>query len=103
MRQASIFLVEDEALVRVALAAMVEELGHRVVAEAHTIADAGQYAMTRSMILPFSTSISAATASIRSPTSLKSEDSRFFLLPATERIGFQPCFAGARFCRNRCR
>ena len=46
MRQASIFLVEDEALVRMALAAMVEDLGHRVIAEAHTMADAGQYAMT---------------------------------------------------------
>jgi CheY-like chemotaxis protein len=46
MRQASIFLVEDEALVRMALTAMVEELGHRVIAEAHTMADAGQYAMT---------------------------------------------------------
>jgi CheY-like chemotaxis protein len=46
MRQASIFRVEDEALVRVALTAMVEELGHRVVAEADTIADASQFAMT---------------------------------------------------------
>src|ERR1700722_15010920 len=55
------------------------------------------------MILPFSTSISAATASIRSPTSLKNEDSRSCLSPATEWIGFQPCFAGARYCRNQYR
>jgi CheY-like chemotaxis protein len=34
---ASIFLVEDEGLIRLMLADMVEELGHRVVAEAGTI------------------------------------------------------------------
>jgi CheY-like chemotaxis protein len=45
-RIASILLVEDEALIRMALAAMVEELGHRVVLEAGTIADAGVNAMT---------------------------------------------------------
>jgi DNA-binding NtrC family response regulator len=43
---ASIFLVEDEALVRMTLASMVEELGHRVVAEAGTIREAGPIAMT---------------------------------------------------------
>ena len=46
MRQASIFLVEDEALIRMALAAMLEDLGHRVALEAGTISDAGAYAMT---------------------------------------------------------
>lgn len=46
MRQASILLVEDEALILMALAAMLEELGHRVVLEASTIHDAGVYAMT---------------------------------------------------------
>jgi DNA-binding NtrC family response regulator len=40
MRQASIFLVEDEALIRMMLAEMVEELGHRVVAEVGNIQDA---------------------------------------------------------------
>jgi DNA-binding NtrC family response regulator len=44
--EASIFLVEDEALVRMTLASMVEELGHRVVAEAGTIKEAGAIAMT---------------------------------------------------------
>ena len=34
MPEACIFLVEDEALIRMMLAEMVEELGHRVVAEA---------------------------------------------------------------------
>jgi len=37
--EASIFLVEDEALIRMMLADMVEELGHRVVAEAGNIRD----------------------------------------------------------------
>ncbi|MHC2619750.1 CheY-like chemotaxis protein [Bradyrhizobium huanghuaihaiense] len=35
-----IFLVEDEALIRMMIAEMVEELGHRVVAEAGSIEDA---------------------------------------------------------------
>jgi CheY-like chemotaxis protein len=39
MPGASIFLVEDEALIRMMLAEMVEELGHRVVAEAGNIKD----------------------------------------------------------------
>jgi len=46
MSKASIFLVEDEALVRMMLAAMVEELGYRVAAEAGSISEAGAYAMT---------------------------------------------------------
>lgn len=46
MPDASIFLVEDEALVRMSLASMVEELGHRVIAEAGTIEEAGAIAMT---------------------------------------------------------
>jgi len=44
--EASIFLVEDEPLVRMMLASMVEELGHRVVAQAGTIKEAGAFAMT---------------------------------------------------------
>src|SRR6201994_926046 len=44
--EASIFLVEDGALVRMSLASMVEELGHRVVAEAGSIKEAGAIAMT---------------------------------------------------------
>jgi CheY-like chemotaxis protein len=39
MPGASILLVEDEALIRMMLAEMVEELGHRVVAEAGNIKD----------------------------------------------------------------
>jgi CheY-like chemotaxis protein len=44
MRQASMFLVEDE--VRMMLADMVEELGHRVAAEAGNIQDAQVLAET---------------------------------------------------------
>jgi CheY-like chemotaxis protein len=35
----SVFLVEDEALIRMMIADMVEELGHHVVAEADNIQD----------------------------------------------------------------
>jgi DNA-binding response OmpR family regulator len=44
--QASIFLVEDEVLIRMMLADMIEELGHRVVAEAGNIQDAQVLAET---------------------------------------------------------
>ena len=37
--QASIFLVEDETLIRMMIVEMVEELGHRVVAEAGSVKD----------------------------------------------------------------
>ena len=37
MTEAAIFLVEDEALIRMMLADMIEELGHRVVAEAANV------------------------------------------------------------------
>ena len=39
MTQASILLVEDEALIRMMLVEMVEELGHRVIAEAGNVDD----------------------------------------------------------------
>lgn len=39
MRKASILLVEDEALIRMMLVEMVEELGHRVVAEAGSVVE----------------------------------------------------------------
>jgi CheY-like chemotaxis protein len=38
--KASIFLVEDEALIRMMIADMIEDLGHSVVAEAGTIEEA---------------------------------------------------------------
>lgn len=39
MGQASIFLVEDETLIRMMLVQIVEDLGHRVVAEAASVDD----------------------------------------------------------------
>ena len=39
MTQASILLVEDEALIRMMLVQMVEELGHTVIAEAGRVDD----------------------------------------------------------------
>ena len=44
--KASIFLVEDEALIRMMLAEMVEELGHRIFAEAGNVRDARALAET---------------------------------------------------------
>ena len=46
MRRASVLLVEDETLIRMMTVAMVEELGHRVVAEAGTLEDARHLAET---------------------------------------------------------
>lgn len=42
----SVFLVEDEAIIRMMIAGMVEELGHDVVAEAGNIAEALKIAKT---------------------------------------------------------
>jgi DNA-binding NtrC family response regulator len=46
MKGASIFLVEDEFLIRMMLVEMLEELGHRVVAEAGSIQTAEPLART---------------------------------------------------------
>jgi len=52
MRKASnIFLVEDEALIRMMLADMVEELGHRVVAEAGNVETGRELAQSASFDL----------------------------------------------------
>src|SRR5258708_13815887 len=40
MRHARVFLVEDETLIRLMLAEMIEELGHQIVAEAGSIESA---------------------------------------------------------------
>ena len=40
MRELSLFLVEDEVLIRMMIVQMVEELGHRVVAEAGSVDEA---------------------------------------------------------------
>jgi CheY-like chemotaxis protein len=46
MKGASIFLVEDEALIRMMIVEMLEELGHRIVAEAGSIEAAEPLART---------------------------------------------------------
>lgn len=46
MAGVSIFLVEDEGLIRLMLVEMLEELGHRVIAEAGTIEAAEPLART---------------------------------------------------------
>ena len=46
MQGAAVFLVEDDALIRMMIAEMVEELGHRVAAEAGNIHDAEPLART---------------------------------------------------------
>jgi CheY-like chemotaxis protein len=46
MKQASILLVEDEALIRMMLAEMVEEFGHRVAAEAGNVVEGRSLAET---------------------------------------------------------
>jgi CheY-like chemotaxis protein len=46
MRHASVFLVEDEVLIGMMLADMIEQLGHRVVAEAANIQDGQTLAQT---------------------------------------------------------
>jgi CheY-like chemotaxis protein len=46
MQGASVFLVEDEALIRMMIVEMLEELGHRVVAEAGSIQTAEPLART---------------------------------------------------------
>jgi hypothetical protein len=45
-RQVSVLLVEDEALIRMMIAGMVEELGHTVVAEASNMTEALALART---------------------------------------------------------
>ena len=46
MQGLSVFLVEDEALIRMMIVEMLEELGHRVVAEAGSIQTAEPLART---------------------------------------------------------
>ncbi|SFU45126.1 response regulator [Bradyrhizobium arachidis] len=46
MTQASIFLVEDEALIRMMLVEMIAELGHKVIAEAGSVNQARSLAET---------------------------------------------------------
>jgi len=51
MQGASVFLVEDETLIRMMIGEMLEELGHRVVAEAGSVQAAEPLARTSSFEL----------------------------------------------------
>jgi hypothetical protein len=77
--QASIFLVEDEVLIRMMLADMVEELGHSVVAEAGNVQDARALAEMIFLTSPFSISTSPVPALPRSPRSSLGGGCRSFL------------------------
>ena len=46
VRSVSVLLVEDETLIRMMVAGMIEEMGHTVVGEAGNIADALRLAKT---------------------------------------------------------
>jgi CheY-like chemotaxis protein len=51
MKASNIFLVEDEPLIRMMIAEMVEELGHRVVAEAGNVETSCELAQSASFDL----------------------------------------------------
>jgi CheY-like chemotaxis protein len=46
VRQATVFLLEDEALIRMMIAEMLEELGHRIVAQTSTLQEGQALAET---------------------------------------------------------
>src|SRR5690349_21232674 len=52
MRPASILLVEDEALIRMMLFEMIEDLGHRVIAEAGSVIEGRSLAEIEQYDLP---------------------------------------------------
>ena len=65
-RQASVLLVDDDLDVREVIATMLQELGHRVVAEAATIRDASAFAMIAEFDLAIRSRISCKDGSDRS-------------------------------------
>jgi CheY-like chemotaxis protein len=79
MRHASIFLVEDEGLIRLLLADMIEELGHRVVAEAGNIQEALVLAETAVFDLAILDINIGGSSIVRSPRSSTSGACRSFL------------------------
>ena len=64
-RQVSVLLVEDETLIRMMIASMIEELGHIVVAEAGNIADALNLPKQQTLGSPFLISMWGVTESSR--------------------------------------
>ena len=99
--EASIFLVEDEALIRMMLADMVEELGHRVVAEAGNIRDGVALAGTAVFDFAILDINIGGYRSAPSPRSSPSVACRFSLLAATEQLADRKHTVTDRSCRNR--
>jgi CheY-like chemotaxis protein len=78
MRQASIFVVEDETLIRMMLVQIIEELGHRVIAEASNVEDGRSLAEIEEYISRSSTSIYRASTCGRLPRQLSGGGYPFF-------------------------
>jgi CheY-like chemotaxis protein len=101
MRQASMFLVEDEALIRMMLADMVEELGHRVAAEAGNIQDAQVLAETAVFDLAI-LDINIAGSSIVPVAEIIDRRGLPFLFISGYGAAARPeAFMGDRRCRSR--
>ena len=100
MKGASIFLVEDEALIRMMIVEMLEELGHRVVAEAGSIETAEPLAHTSVFDLAFF-DINVAGFNI-SPIAeiLPREGCRSCSSAAMGRLAGPPCLLTRQYCTS---
>jgi CheY-like chemotaxis protein len=98
---AAIFVVEDEALIRMMLVEMIEELGHRVIAEAGNVRDAQALARTAIFDLAI-LDVNIAGYSI-SPVAeiIEKRACHLFLLPAMDQEVSQKNLVSGRCCRNR--
>ena len=81
----SVFLVEDETLIRFMTAEMVEELGHRVVAEAGSIEEGLPFAKSADFDLALLDISIGGIASPRLPKSLNGDVCRSYLSAATKK------------------
>ena len=97
MPRASIFLVEDEGLIRLMLTDMIEELGHRVVAEVGNI-EVGQ-ALAGTAIFDLAILDINIAGRIISPVA---EIVHRRGLPFVFVSGDQERLVGSQCCRNRC-
>ena len=102
MPGASIFLVEDEGLIRLMLADMVEELGHRVVAEAGNL-EVGQ-ALAETAIFDLAILDINIAGRIISPVAeiIAVAICRFSLSAATGQRADRNNSVTGRCCRSRC-
>ena len=102
MPEACILLVEDEALIRMMLAEMVEELGHRVVAEAGDMVAGQALAETAIFDLAILDINIAGDIITRSPRSSTGGACRLSLSAAMDHGADQKHFVGDQRCRNPC-